>query len=383
MATTYDDIPTLKRWQKDSSVTFAIRQKDVLLRGIDTVVQAHERAKNDTLKQNYILCELFFRIDYWLRQLDAGNPVLKKGREPAVHALYTCVAEKLCTIFNVTVNVLPRELEQHFGRGLSAHGARLDHDLGCAAYLSRAEAKKYRLYWSQGKAYQFPWWNPPKGKRPSLGSLVLAESHHAQDSNIFGLDEWGGFAMSMGRDIYMAKHHCTKGHLRFGNFYHSSYLGGEAVLCAGTMLIRRGIVHGICTDSGHYRPTDRHMLNVLHTLTMVGAPLNKVKVYRHDGSLIATARQFKAADGNWNALRSRKDENVAQGLDRRRQHAEDVRLSRILKRFQGRDAAVKFIVREYGCSEQEAREMITKALERKALAPRARAALATRGFAPR
>ncbi len=116
----------------------------------------------------------------------------------------------------------------------------LDHDEHHAIYFKRAEVRKWALRWKGGKAYQFPTWSP-KAKKGSKLVLVNSDKFSVPGLNIPA--GYGGFAMSMSRTIYMAKHHCNTGNAH-GNHYHSSYLGGEAVLCAGTMKIVQGVVPG-------------------------------------------------------------------------------------------------------------------------------------------
>jgi len=358
MAKDYNQIPTPGEWKQDSSVDKDDRNKDLLLRGIDELIGAFAIAP-DAGAQNWIVCELFFRLDYWLRQLDKGNPVLNKKREPVVYNLYKYVVDELCHYFGVTVNVLPRELEYMFGRELTYHGAKLDLDWDCAKYLSRAEVNKYRLCWHKGRAYQFPWWKP---KAKPGDKLKLAESSHAFNRDVFGdIDGWGGFAMSMGRDIYMAKHHC---YANKGNFYHSSYLGGQPVMCAGTMLIEGGIVKGICTDSGHYQPTDDHMLNVINTLMMVGASIAQTEVYSHDGTFKGPAMYFWNYNGNWSKLCDMQLVNFNHSVAVQRDRIEDEELYDIWKVFKDDKAAEMAIRHRFNWSQHDAETRLARARER-------------------
>jgi hypothetical protein len=356
----YNYIPSVVEWQHDTSVDKDDRNKDTLLRGIDKVLEAYENPLNDAGRQWWILCELFFRLDYWLRQLDKGNPVLNKKREPVVYDLYKFVVDALCGYFNVTVNVLPRELEYMFGRQLTYHGAKLDLDWDAAKYLSRAEVNKYRLCWHKGRAYQFPWWKP---KAKPGDKLALAESRRAYNQDVFGVGAagWGGFAMSMGRDIYMARHHCVANK---GNFYHSSYLGGQPVMCAGTMKIEGGIVRGICTDSGHYQPTDQHMLNVINTLMMVGAPIAQITVYNYDCTFQCDAHTFWAWNGNWSTLCDMRRVNLRHARTVARDRVEDKQLHDIWKVFKDDNKTLVFCQTTLGWSPYDAQQRLARAKDR-------------------
>jgi hypothetical protein len=311
MAIEYKDVPPLEQWKKDSSVALATRNKDQILVRIDELVDAIGRAA-DGGAWMYLATDLFFTLDYWLK-IYKSNALMEKGREPALMALYKCVVNWLCFAFGCTVNVLPRELEYYFGRPMHAHGAKLDAALDCAKYLKRADVHKFKLFFKNGLIYQFPWWEP-KAKFGQT-KFVLANSSTASNDAVFDPNnygyrrDWGGFAMSMGRDIYMAKHHCTKDFGENGNFYHSSYLAGQPVMCAGTMLIRDGIMQGVSTDSGHYRPTQQHVVNLLLTLTMHGINLNTIDVQDHGGILQCKGDEFLRNQGNWASALSRREAN--------------------------------------------------------------------------
>jgi hypothetical protein len=311
MAIEYTNIPSSERWKKDSSVALATRANDQILVRIDELINAREIALDDGAKL-YVDTDLFFTLDYWLK-IYKNNSKMDKGREPAIMALYKCVVDTLCFAFGCTVNVLPRELEYYFGRALGGHGAKLDLALDCATYLKRADVHKYKLFFKNGLAYQFPWWktNAREGKT----KFVLANSSTASNPAVFDpsntgyRNNWGGFAMSMGRDIYMAKHHCTKDAGENGNFYHSSYLGGEPVMCAGTMLIENGVLKGVSTDSGHYRPTQQHVVNLLQALSMWGVNLSGLDVQDHYGALQSKGDVFLSSRGSWASALARREAN--------------------------------------------------------------------------
>ena len=304
---TYNNPPSLEQWKKDSSVTLAVRNDDPILRRIDVTMEALWKAP-DGATQLFIGSDLFFTLDYWLK-ISLTNPKMEKKRQPAVQALYEWTVNYLCRSFHVTVNVLPRELEYMFGRELGDHGSKLDQEWDCANYLTRAEAKKYRLWFRHGKAYQFPWWDKSKTFGADASKhMRLAESARAYNPSVIGKPNYGGFAMSMGRDIYMARHHCS-GIGQFANHYHSSYLAGAAVMCAGTMLIEGGAIKVVRTDSGHYQPSDAHLLNMIQTFQMLRVPLDGIVVENHNGAMSSKARDFLVANGNWNTVMQRKQAN--------------------------------------------------------------------------
>ncbi len=273
----YSQIPSLEQWRRDSGGGATNRQDDIILKRIDELVEIFNR-QIDAWEKTYTVADVYFTTNYWLKLVDTGNKSVNKSREPAVFALFKMAVDSLCKAYSVTVNNLPNVLESVFGRELGAHGQKLDRDKGLANYLSRAEARKYRIRFSRsGLAVQNPWWNKHWWES---WSPVLAESSRARPNPPDMMQpDYGGFAMSMSRELYMAPHLCTAETQRKKmHFYHSSYLAGNAVLCTGTMLIRGGRILGIRNDSGHYRPTADHVVNVLEALKMFGLPLDVIYV---------------------------------------------------------------------------------------------------------
>jgi hypothetical protein len=134
-----------------------------------------------------------------------------------------------------------------------------------AQYLSRAELENYRLRFDNGLASM--------RSRTDPGKWVLANSDgigwSCGDKTLPAMMDKGyaGFALSMGRELFMAHH---RGSFDKDNFFHSSYLSGESVLCTGTIKIVNGRVKAIRNDSGHYQPTVDHLVNVVQTLAMHG-----------------------------------------------------------------------------------------------------------------
>jgi hypothetical protein len=199
-----------------------------------------------------------------------------------VNDLFLTVVDQLCRAFNCTVNFLPQMLEECWGRVLTEHGHAVDTQIvpvgampTVAKYLDRAAAECYRISFRSGLAYV--------RALPNFYSWVLANSSAVGWTDGRGkkapqmmFPGYAGFALSMDRRMYMAHH---RGSFNQDNFFHSSYLSGDAVLCTGTILIENGVVKAIANDSGHYQPTLEHLVNVIRTLQMHGANISKLEVY--------------------------------------------------------------------------------------------------------
>ena len=286
----YTSIPSLSQWQKDSSVTLAVRKTDVVLDRIDVLLKLYWDAAGDEAKRLIFLSDLFFSLDYW-QKIFRTNPLMERGREPAIKAFYERAAYGLCEAFKCTINGLPRELELMWGRELSLCGVVTDLVKDQAEYISRAEAAKYRLRFRDGKAYQLPWYLPA-----AKSGMVLAESRHAHEPGAFVRaatkpgalpnDNYGFFVLTMGRDLYMARHRA--GGQNNKGFYHSSYVGGDPIVCSGTMLIERGVIKRIRFDSGHYQPQANNYRALVMALRMWGVPLDRVVFEDFNAHLLGT-----------------------------------------------------------------------------------------------
>jgi len=277
----YPSLPSESKFKKDSSVLLADRNKDKVLIKIDALLAQYPGITGKTvteikIKQQKLLAKLWFTVDYWLKIVDGGRRYLESAnmnasRRPVVYELYKCITETLVARTGVPVNQLPSWLMITFGRGMDEHGVEVDGN-DRAKYLTGDQLRHYRLHFKGGFAFQEKWWE-------NSHELVLAESKHSlmqaladKAAHDEGLS---GYAVSMGRDFYLSHHFVqTTGQ----NFYHSSYLGGQSVLCAGTMKIVNGEVLLITNSSGHYRPTDGHLAMAVEALGTVGVSLDKLKV---------------------------------------------------------------------------------------------------------
>ncbi len=267
----YSRIPTLSQFQKDSSVTFAFRKSDPVLSRIDVLVDAYHESKHP----NTVICDLYYALDYWVRYVKS-NRGMEKGRTHAIEGLHRCVTCHLCYLFNCGPGDVRRELDQTFGGEMSMIGMDTDFRDGKARYFTRQQLERHRIWFKGGLAYQSGAWGS-KGKRPER--RLVDSSNLYNPMAVFDKDKvshvanvnYGPFILTPGREFYMSYHRPGEGNQHNG-LYHSSYLAGETVMAAGSMLIERGRVKRIRSDSGHYKPTDTNMLAVLQALKMFAVP---------------------------------------------------------------------------------------------------------------
>ncbi len=300
MATiTYTTMPTLEKFKKDSSVTLAFRDKDIILTHIDAKLAAHHTAiaSHQQAIADLLLIELFQSCNVWITSFNRGNPLLLKGRYLAVLALFEAVVSELARALGIPktangadVYLAPKvaqKMRDMLGFELDPHGVHVDVTKGRAAVMDQAQRFQHRVYFKHGLAYQRPWWSQGANRL----KFVLADSSHAavpdglRNANLPGAAStsgYGTFVMSQDRNLFMARH-SLGGDNSFAGIFHSSYTAGSRVIAAGSMKIQQGRILGVRTDSGHYQPTVHGFRFLFQALQMYGVNCGQIELLNHLG----------------------------------------------------------------------------------------------------
>jgi hypothetical protein len=275
----YQTIPHVNTWKSDSKILIGSRTKDRFLTRIDNLVKALGTCADEGEK-TCLQAELYFATNYWLRNF-RRNRSMSSGRESTVRDLFRCNARVLAKrLSHGSVQTLPNFLEFHFGRKMELHSYRTDVLAGAAIYMSRAQIEKYRLSFEHdGRAFQIQWW--ADGKREHADTS-LVYPRIGEDARNGMRADWAFVVMSMSHDIYMGPHVAAEMGAKTG-FYHSTYLSGKSVLFAGSMLIVDGWVKAVRPDSGHYKPSEQHAVNLLKHLKLLGVPINDLEYWDFAG----------------------------------------------------------------------------------------------------
>jgi len=288
MSVTYFELPSIQQFKKDSSVFMADRSRDRVLLELDRLLTEFPNIREATAEQTKIrtqfhLAKLWFACDYWLKIVDGGSRYaesanMNSGRRPVIYALYASIVRTLVAWTKIPVNKLPDWLRVTFGRGMELHGIETDRGSD-AVYLCAEDLRWFRLHIQHGIILQHRWWE-------NSTELVRADSRNslmAANADAKAREEGlSGYAVSMGRDFYVAPHYVrrpsAKDSLVRHSFYHSSYLAGQSVMCAGTTKIVNGEMTLITNDSGHYRPGAGNLAQAVEALAVVGVRLDKLRV---------------------------------------------------------------------------------------------------------
>jgi hypothetical protein len=163
--------------------------------------------------------------------------------------------------------------------------------------FSKDDLIKGRLMFRSGLAYQLPWWDATDKLTPRLAESSRGYVPMVRDGAT-GSAGFSGFVMTVNRDIFMLRHDFDSRRTK-NNQFHSSYTGGALVAMAGTILIQKGRIYGVRTDSGHYWPGLHNMNSFLMALRMYGAQISKITLYDFKNTDLGKADVFLAKNTNW------------------------------------------------------------------------------------
>lgn len=291
--TRYTDIPTSEQWAEDSRARSAVRNGDPALRQVADLLQMYTDG-NGAAGTLPVLGALFFTIDDWLKR-DTGNEE-RAGLTLAMSALYLAVATKLCALYGCTINRLPRELALMFGRKLPAAGEPKGVAFAewCAPFVNPHPLWRYRLWFRNGRAYQYPWWETKLTK-----AMALAESRRALPGDLLSRNlvqdslrnrNYGFFVMDMDREIYLI------GRPPGGRDAKDLEDRTEA---AGWMRIRGGCIQSIRADGRHGHMRDTWIATLLKALQAQGVALDGIMVENGQATEAVKASDFSETGGAW------------------------------------------------------------------------------------
>lgn len=312
---TYAKVPTAKQFQSDSSVTFAVRKKDIILTHIDWLLTTLE---NTPEKRIVILCDLFMTCNFWIKSYHERNPNLDRQRYPSVLALFESVVNALSQAWSCSHSKVAQSLREIYGRDMHTHGFCVDHGEGRAKYFSPLEAAQYRIRFKGGLAYQYKWWEDSASDK-----LVPADSYNCYTAmwrkGVNGdkavcTPGFCMFAMDMERGMYLGKADIGDVGSHSGTF-HSSFNGGGLVTMAGTIYIKNGKIEAVRADSGHYKPNEQNMAFFLQALAMYGVKIEHIILYSWDGQSMGFALNFLKSKMSWPAFEQTRRKERAHRLD--------------------------------------------------------------------
>ena len=279
----YQTLPTLDQWKRDSSVALAIRNNEPGLKRIDELVMQIGQGTNHVESYGPRLIDLFLSINYWFAERKDRPGRVHEGRLPAMRALFAFVVDQLKPLMatpsdsNPTAMSIGKTIAEMTAVSMDSHGYVADSDFNMRAF-SKEQLRQYRLEFNGGLAYQIEWWRP----RPLRWSAPADSARFAPNGPRLAnagksTPNAAPFIMDLNRRIYMTHHD------RDGGIFHSSYNNGAPVVMAGTIVIVKGKITTVRLDSGHYAPGVDNLPAFLMALRMYGVNLRDIRLLDYKG----------------------------------------------------------------------------------------------------
>lgn len=325
LPTSLPGIPTLNDWKKMSfvgSLFSALRRNDPCLHVIDALVDNYHKAcgRNCSAgERQYLLGRMFFATLFWNNHY-RNDRRMEAGRRPAIMSLNLTAAKELAIAYHCAPGAIASKLTQLFGKEMSKHGEVVDAGK-TEFYLSLATRESHRIHFSGGLLHRLE--TKLTDVRSSLrvfdsmdyfsrnqkvyDALVKSDNRLDGENNRAG-DKAGecGYALSTTDALYIAPL------IDFGMssvakrdnlpVYHSNFMAGQPVQCAGMISVRQGRVRFLSNASGHYMPVDAALAKVLFLLQIAGTPIRQIQVQGYQAATTDGA-SFLRVNGRWDALK--------------------------------------------------------------------------------
>lgn len=288
LAASYRELPTLARWRADTPADrVGERANDAVLRFIDGVVEALQHAIDG--EELYLLGQLFFSTMSWINHCQK-SPLMAGANRRAVLSLNLYAGNALAAGLECSIGQLATRMQELYGVGMSQHGIDTDAKEK-PRYFDAAKREVYRVFVVNRLLCHY---------RSAAKKFVLLDSSGVSKNMRPGY----GFVLSMSNELLV------------GNFatmsetYHSTFMAGSPVQCAGMIQLKRGVVTHIKNDSGHYKPVDQALVKALLFLRMHGLDVDRIVVACEpkklgDSETETTGADFLRANGNWEGIRAR------------------------------------------------------------------------------
>lgn len=254
--TSYKELPSLSQWQEDTKSGRFKDANDPILETIDVFVHYLSAAKDGAYL--YILGSLFFATMSWLNTFKKDPRMVKECRGPVLSLNLFAANELTEKLRPYRGAQLATKLQNLYGIGMSEHGIKTDAKLNKnKIYHDAVEREKFRVFFDASKG----------------------ACHYDSNTDSFKPIQSGGngsrFVLSMSNKLYVA---ADNGTVDQNVKFHSAFMAGHPVQCAGHMWFKNGKVEKIQNSSGHYQPTDASIVKVLNYLRMNQVNLKEIDV---------------------------------------------------------------------------------------------------------
>jgi hypothetical protein len=177
---------------------------------------------------------------------------------------------------------------------LEPSGGRPERNRSTVVWLHDEEAAKHRILIRGGLLYFATNGQKVDTTSPAYrdhGAGIASGKFREPDLNC------AGYVLALQGELFAGLHAPDTALKCMGKnpFYHSSYMAGRDVLCAGRIFVKQGNLVGIDNASGHYKPSADHLRRAIRELERQG--VNLKQLYCEDIS-----RTNRVGDNGWNML---------------------------------------------------------------------------------
>ena len=203
-----------------------------------------------------------------------SSPEATFARRQVLEDVERRVTADLCEILNCSPNVLPSHIEERFTVGMAPRGATVDAKSPGRHRLGEPERVVRKITFHGGVAHSM------RADGGPLREVPADTSDYASTSDGKHRRYCHGFVFVNG-SLYVENHGSVlKATKR--EFYHSSYMDGAEVDCAGDISFLQGKLTSLSNFSGHYKPEPRRLVPLIRFLQARGVDLSHVRVV-HQG----------------------------------------------------------------------------------------------------
>lgn len=273
-----------------SSWAGGARAGDSVLQTIDGLLDRFHAALEKGEQMIY-LAKLLHAADRWLKHppMADSNP-----RIAAVAGFRSSVVARLKEETGLPEAGLGAWMERTFGAEVNSVMAAQDRNAN-AVFFDATELERYRLRFMSGIVYVKRWWERSQYQTlfDSARQRALARELNLQANTDDDTTEgFVNYVLTLDGEFYSTFHRPGT-----GGTFHSAYMAGRPVHCAGEIRVFRGIVLEINNRSGHYTPSLYKLRDAVEVLGMLGVNLRllKVKIYAVKSDLNG-GREFSGED---------------------------------------------------------------------------------------
>jgi hypothetical protein len=285
MAKTYHEMPGKLRWRLDMGLEGLFGHKSAALERINKLLDIYHDSARDVARRALSIFHIHLATRFLVKHFDQPDKLggaLNARQRDAVTGLNAYTHTELTVHLGLWEGVPDQRLDddagQEFGRQVCPQGAAEDlHRLGSNTllyYITDLARAPFKLSFRGGLAWK--WARGEDGGRVGQGPTELYDTDIFGD-NIESEGEGSVYVLDTRGRLYTTGKEEGDRQLK-----HSSLMGGQAVLMAGTMRVKDGQIVWVSGKSGHYKPTVAQMVTLLERLSHYAVDLHRVTVYREN-----------------------------------------------------------------------------------------------------